>query len=413
MWWQFSGDPVGVPVLAFVTTIHCAILLLRKYRSGDRAALAILPSAAFTISPWFLATPAWLVTGLAAHFAWFFACEKLLPPSSLPSRAPGFLTVRVLATFRETDEIRTFRFKRPRSFTFKAGQFLMVRVEIGGAPLVRCYSITSAPSCRDYVEISVRSQGLVSRHLHATLRPKTTIDLRGPGGTFVYPEGSAPLVLIAGGIGITPLLAMVRHGIEAQPQRSITLLLSARTAADVPFAKQLQAYADRHPKFRLVIALSAGTHDPRFLSGRIDTRVIEAVVRPVRQSVYMLCGPLPMIDSMKDALESIGVPSSNIHFEKFATAVAAANSAAEAWITLKQSGNRLRIGSGQTILDACERGGATVPSMCRVGVCGTCRTRLLHGDVAGDFDGLDESDRAEGYILPCVARPLGDCAIEA
>ncbi|MGZ4779657.1 MAG: FAD-binding oxidoreductase [Thermoanaerobaculia bacterium] len=412
------GEAAPPAVLAFITTIHCAIALLRKYRPRERAPLVFVPSILFVASPWYLSSPAWLAIAFASHIAWFIACEKLLPPArpAQPSRTPaGFVSVPVLGTFVQTPEIHSFRLKRPAGFAFKPGQFLMVRVQVSGKPVVRCYSITSAPSSRGYLEISVRNQGAVSRHLHETLVAGTTIDIRGPSGTFVYPDGNRPIVLVGGGIGVTPLLSMLRHGVDAQPDRSITLLLSVRTAADVPFAKELDQYSARHPNVRVVIALSGGSHDPRYLSGRIDRHALEAVLQSVNECEYMLCGPLAMIDAMKSMLESMGVPSSQIHFEKFETAVAGAAHAAveEPWITLKQSGRKVKTAAGQTILDVCEGAGAPVPSMCRVGVCGTCRLRLVSGDVAGDFDGLDESDRASGYILPCVARPLSDCAVDA
>ena len=409
----FSAEPAAVAVLAFVTTLHCVIAVLRQYRPRERASLAFVPSLLFVVAPWYLPAPLWLAAGVASHVAWFIGCEKLQPPARSGRSNGGFTPVRVIATRNETDEIRTFRFSRPRGFVFRPGQFVMVRVEAGGKPLVRCYSITSSPSEKRFLEISVRRQGLVSRQLHETLVTGDRVEIRGPGGTFTYPDGMRPIVLIAGGIGITPLLCMLRHAIESQPQRPVTLLLSVRTEADIPYRDELRMLASQHPRFRLAIALTAGTSDPRFLSGRIDGRVVEAVVSNFRASVHMLCGPLPMIDAMKASLESLDVPSSHIHFEKFETALRAAAAPAEqAWITLRESDRKVRISAGQTILDACESAGAPVPSMCRVGVCGTCRTRLLAGEVAGDFEGLDESDRASGFILPCVAQALGDCALD-
>jgi ferredoxin-NADP reductase len=293
----------------------------------------------------------------------------------------------------------------------------MVKVQIDGKPLVRCYSIVSTPATAAYIEISVRSQGIVSKYLHDTLRPGSTIEMRGPGGGFVYPEGNRPVVLVAGGIGITPLLCMLRHGLTTEPSRPMVLLLSVKTAANVPFLDELRVLERRHPLFRCAIALSRGSSDPAFYSGRIDKALIETVAGNVSGSVYMLCGPLAMIDGTKELLESMGVPSAQIHFEKFEAAVssatAATGGAAQAKITLKRSGHTVRVAAGQTILDAAEAAGASLPSMCRVGVCGTCRTRLLSGEVEGDFDALDPADQAEGCILPCVARAVSDCAIDA
>ena len=422
---EWLAEPAGTAALAFITTLHCALLLLRNYRSGKSARLAILPSIVFMAAPWVLSSPAWLALGVAAHVAWFAACERFLPapviakaqapaPPPPPARPKGFQPLTVLATLAETNEIRTFRITRPAGFTFTAGQFVMVRVTIDGKPVVRCYSITSAPAATGYLEIGVRSQGLVSRHLHETLRPGMTLEVNGPGGAFVYPPGNRPIVLLAGGIGITPLLGMLRHGLACEPSRPITLILSAKSVEQVPFFDELRVLARRHPQFRLAIALTAGTTDPRFLSGRIDRNAIESIVATPAEWVYMLCGPLPMIEEMRGLLEAIGVPSPQVHFEKFETAVSLASAAAgPVRLTLQKRRHTVDVGEGQTILDATEAAGESLPSMCRVGVCGTCRIRLISGDVDGDFDALDASDREDGFILACVARPRTDCVVEA
>lgn len=423
---EWLTEPSATAVVAFVTTLHCALALLRNHRSSKSAPLAVVPSFAFAVFPWILSSPLWLLIGMAAHLAWFAGCERFLPApvaATPPQRAApikrppkGFRPLQVLATFPETEEIRTFRLQRPEDFSFKPGQFVMVRVQIEGMPVVRCYSITSAPSTTGYLEISVRAQGLVSRHLHLALKPGMTVEVNGPGGAFVYPSGKRPMVLLAGGIGITPLLAMLRHALECEPSRSVTLLLSAKTAAHVPFANELSLFAKRHPQFRLAVTLSAGPRDPRFASGRIDRQLIERVVPHATDAVYMICGPLAMIDEMRRILDALGVPPAQVHFEKFEAAVshaAASATGAHATVTMQPGGRTLRVAEGQTVLEAADAASVSLPSMCRVGVCGTCRVRLLSGDVEGDFDAIDASEQAEGFVLACVARPVTDCVIEA
>lgn len=420
---EWLVQPGETSVLAFLTTLHCALALLIHHRSGRTSRLVVLPSIVFTILPWALPAYAWLAIGLATHLAWLAACERLLPPpAATPQPAPpparakpkGFQPLPVLATFAETAEIRTFRFARPPDFQFRPGQFVMVRVTIEGKPLVRCYSIVSAPSTAGYLEIGVRNQGIVSRHLHEHLRAGMTLEVNGPGGAFVYPAGHRPIVLLAGGIGITPLLGMLRHGLGCEPARPVALLLSAKTIAHVPFLDELRVLERRHPQFRLAIALSGGSADPSFLSGRIDRTAVERVVPEPRACVYMICGPLQMIDQMRHVLESLAVPSEQIHYEKFEAAVSlATSSGAPARLTLQKSKRTVTVAEGESILEAAESAGISLPSMCRVGACATCRTRLISGNVEGDFDAIDASEQAAGWILVCVARPLTDCVIDA
>ena len=118
-----------------------------------------------------------------------------------------------------------------------------------------------------------------------------------------------------------------------------------------------------------------------------------------------------MLNAARDVLS---VPSEQVHFEKFEAAVSlAGSSTSAARLTLRKSNRTVSVAPGQTILEAVEAAGASLPSLCRVGVCATCRTRLVSGEVDGDIDAIDATEQAEGFILACVAQPLTDCAIDA
>lgn len=432
-----------------VTTIQCAIAALVRHKSRRIAGAGgvMLPSVMLVVSPWLLPSAAWQIAAIVAHVGWLVACERLLRsvaerrepgrqravmPSSAAAISPGketkpsgtrdFVSTPVLAILVETSEIRTFRVARPPGFEFSAGQFVMVRVDVDGRPLVRCYSISSSPATRGYLEISVRRQGQVSGFLHATLQPGSLLDIRGPNGTFVYPEGKRPILLIAAGIGITPLLSMLRHALDCEPQRPVTLLLSARTEQQVPFLRELQLLASRHPMLRLAIALSRSPHGDGYYPGRIDRVLIETVAADVRESVCLLCGPLPMIDDMVRTLSDLGVARERIRFEKFEAATATAKALAtdrrgtprgeSLCLKLRKRGRVVTITNGQSILEALESAGEELPSFCRAGVCGTCKTRVFNGEVEGEFDAVDDDERANGFVLACVARPVTDCEID-
>ena len=447
--------PASSAVVAFVTTIHLALALLRQHRSARRIAQApiLLPSLFLTAAPWLLPAPAWLVIGLAVHIAWFVACERMLAPvapalaaapprqaaaapssstrAAQPPAAGGFVPAPVLAVLDETADIRTFRLLWPEGFTFQPGQFLNVRVKVDGKPLVRCYSISSAPENIGYLEISVKRQGVVSNLLHATVRPGSVLTIKGAGGRFVYPAGDdRPLVLVGGGVGITPLISMLRHAVAADPARPVTLLLSSRTAADIPFRDELVAIRNRHPQVQLCLRASRDAAAPGVGAGRLDEECLRRHAPDAANSIFMICGPLPMIDAMKSLLQRLGARAEDVRAEAFEAAVAAsrerdelaqvipiaagARATASYSVTLSVTGRTLPIGRGQSLLDACEAGGVdAIPSSCRAGMCMTCRTRLLEGEVDCSSDSLDADDRAAGYVLPCVAWPKSDCVLEA
>ncbi len=443
LWKVYSAVPASAAVLGLITTLHVALLMLLRHRVEARGfrLFLLIPSLLLIAAPWIFPVPIWLFSGVLFHLLWVRLCERLVRPVRIATPPPakgaetpvsspaprpgrrGFQPLPVLAVVPETEEIRTFRVVRPPGFSFQPGQFLIVRVVIDGSTLTRCYSISSSPAAAGYLEISVRNQGKVSAFLHGTLQPGGVIEVQGPGGSFIHPgPGDQPLALVAAGIGITPLLSVLRHTLECEPERRVALVLSARGEEHVPFLDDLRLLRKRHPQFRLALTLSRGTDKPEFFSGRIDRGLLESVIEDPEHSICFICGPLPMIDGTRELLRTLGVPDSQIHFEKFEAAVASATAiaapareagAGAVKVTLRESGRVLQMHSGESILDAAEAAGEELPSMCRAGVCGTCQIRLLEGEVDGDFDHLDPEDRDAGFILACIARPMTDCVIEA
>jgi ferredoxin-NADP reductase len=335
----------------------------------------------------------------------------------------------VLNVIAETPDIRTFRIARPEGFEFSAGQFIAVRVRAEGKEHVRCYSVSSAPASRGYLEISVKRIGLVSGTLHATLRPGSVLAVKPPAGAFVYPSGEdRPLVLIAGGVGITPLMSMLRHAVETDPTRPVTLFYSVKTESDVAFREELGFLGHRHPQLRVILSITGSAPPPQLVQGRITESLIAQTIPDLADGSCFICGPPPMIDAMTGLLGALGVPRQQIHFEVFNTAVAAAaglphagadaarpttapSSGHEA--TFERSGVTAQLSGTQTLLEAAEACRASIPSLCRAGVCGTCRTRVLSGDVECQSTMLDEQDRSEGYVLACVSRLRSDCTVDA
>ena len=404
--------------------------------------------------PWLFPSPAGLIAGLVVHALWFAVCERLAPPPraaaspTRPARAPstatapsapqpaaprpparpqGFVQTPVLAVFDECPDIRTFRFARPDGFTFTAGQFVTIRVRVDGRDVVRCYSISSALQVQGYLEISMKRQGLVSGTLHSTLRPGSMVSLRAPAGAFTYPAGDdRPLLLLAGGVGITPLLSMLRYAVTAEPSRPVALLYSARSEDALAFRSELRQISQRHPMAHIVMVATDHVKSPDVYPGRIDEKLLRATVPNFADAVAMLCGPQPMIDAMRQLLLSLGMPADLVRSELFEAAIAAAGhrapevpdaapaaAAAAHKMTCARAGKAVKVAPGQTVLEAAEAAGVAIDSLCRAGVCGTCRTRVVEGRVDCESTVLDSRDRDEGFVLACISHPQGDCTVEA
>jgi len=330
----------------------------------------------------------------------------------------------VMAVFDETPDIRTIRLARPEGFEFKAGQFITVRVRVDGRECSRCYSISSEPGVSGYLEISVKRHGLVSNALHGMARAGALLAVRSPNGAFTYPSGDdRPLVLIAGGVGITPLISMLRHAVHTEPARPVTLLYSARTEADFAFKDEIAGLMQRHPQARAYFASSRAT-TPGVYPGRIDAPLIRATVPDIAHSICLVCGPLPMIDLMKTLLPTLGVAAAQIRHEVFEAAVAASaaretvpattdrSSRSRLVVTCARIGKTMPIAAGQTLLEAADAAGIRLESLCRAGICGTCRTQVTAGDVECSSDALNHEERTAGIVLACVATAHSNCTID-
>ena len=414
-------------VLPFVTTIHLALAALGHHRrsAGRRIDVLGLLSLMFAASPWIFSTPAGIAAGLAAHAIWFVVCERLVarerggtPTSSRPRH---FVETPVLAVIDQTADVKTFRLRRPLGFDFVAGQFLTIRIKVNGRDVVRCYSISSSPAARDYLEISVKRQGLVSGALHATVQTASKIAVRPPAGAFCYPSDSRrPMLLLAGGIGITPLLSMIRHAVAHEPARPVTLVYSAKDPGAFAFRDELVDVAARHRQIKIVLA-SRGAAALDVYPGRIDETLLRAVVPDLAGSVALICGPQPMIDGMRELLSRLGLPPSEIRFEIFEAAVAGsggrrvAGDANEPAHQVKYARTQRThaVAAGQTLLEAAEDAGVPMDSLCRAGVCGTCRTKVLDGRVECASMVLDAGEREQGYVLACVSHVRSDCVVDA
>ena len=463
-------------ILAVVTTAHLALAALRHHRSSGARTWGLgIVSLALAGAPWLFPSAVGLALGVGGHLLWFVACEFLAPGGSRAAAGPvrgtapavstpvrtvpvaaadgpppsaatalprGFVQTPVIATVDEARDIRTIRLVRPDGFSFEAGQFVPLRVRVDGREYVRCYSISSSPASVGYLEISVKRLGIVSNALHATARPGAIVSIKAPNGKFKYPAGDdRPIVLLAGGVGITPLMSMVRHAVQAEPSRPVTLFYSAQDERSLAFRDDLAVLGRRHPQLRVIYTLTRqAAPGPAFYPGRIDAPLLQAAVPDITHAVSYVCGPQPMIASMREQLVQLGVPLAQIRYEAFETAVAVSTTASIGLVAVGAAaagartrtpprhvrlgassdyqmrclpaGVRVPVRSGQTLLEAAEACGVNVPSLCRAGVCGTCRVRVTDGEVDCESMTLDAGERRHGYVLACVSQARTHCTVQ-
>jgi len=334
---------------------------------------------------------------------------------SASNRAPRRL--RVLRVVEETPSTRTFVLGaadggRP-ALAYRAGQHLTLLVDVDGVTERRCYSFSSSPLATEAPAITVKrkADGRVSRHLHERVRAGDTLLALEPGGEFTVttePDGARHLVLVAGGVGITPLISIAETVLRAELASRVTLLTGNRSAAEIVFRARLAALAQEFPG-RLVVrhAIDSAPAGWDGLHGPLDgAQVLRALDGAADADAFFVCGPEPMMQDVCGALERSGVPRERIRTERFAYADPRALElpAHPAEITFAGSGRRVTARPGQTILQAALEAGVELPSSCTMGGCGACKVKKRSGTVVmSEPNCLSDAERAAGYLLTCCS----------
>jgi len=332
--------------------------------------------------------------------------------------------LRVDRIVQETPDVRTFRLSSvdgsPLPFFHQAGQHLTLKLKIGGRTIYRNYTIASSPSLREACELTIKrdERGLASRFLHDDLREGQLLEITAAGGSFTFPAApdTQAIALIAGGVGITPLMSILRHLIETNWPGQIHLLNANKTETDIIFRKELDAFAAGHPNLHIIHTLTRGAGETwQGRTGRIDAELLRSIPDLAEIPVY-LCGPAEMIAGTQQLLRTLNVPEKNIHTESFGTPAAATGSLSETvyQVEFARSGIQVAGSSNRPLLEVAEENAIPWDSECRSGICGTCKCRLLSGSVLMPTqEALSEEERAAGVILLCQARPLEDVSIDA
>ncbi len=401
------------------------------------------------------------------------------PPAKLSKPWSGAL--RVADTFYETPNVKTFRLRElgggPIPFTFVPGQFLTFSAEVDGKRIRRSYTIASSPTQRDYVELTVKreDQGAESRYLHDNVAIGDHLEVSGPAGVFTFTGTEADsIVLISGGVGITPMMGITRYLTDRAFPGDIFFLYGASTPQNVIFREELEYLRKRHANLHVAITVDRADETPwTGAVGRISKEFIAHTVPEIARRRVHVCGPPAMMEAVKSALADLGVPKAKTKTESFGAAIgavpaahaaaapapapsapavtsapsdatlapspdvaaappsapialadaatpatplaaAAAAPSAQAEVQFRKSSKTGPLAPDQPVLEAAEAIGVAIDFSCRVGICGICVVPLLNGSVTMEVEeGLRPEDKARGIILACQAKSAGNLVVDA
>ncbi len=363
--------------------------------------------------------------------------------------------LRIAAVGRETADAVEVSLDVPpalaAAFRFAPGQHLPLRATIDGAEQRRTYSICCGPG-----EVGLRiaikrvAGGLFSNWANDILQAGDTLEAMPPAGRFMLPDGAGEarhVLAFAAGVGITPILAMVKHALAREPATHFTLVYGNRRPETILFAGELEDLKDRHlDRFTLLHTLSHSEEGGGpLLEGRITGDKVRALAgrlfEPAAVAHVFLCGPGAMIKDVRAALLGLGMPAGKVHFELFAPAspsprlrgegqqpastlvsVAAphpsplpaeergeGSAGAEVVAILDGIRHRFTVPPGAKVVDAALAAGVRVPYSCKGGMCCTCRARLVEGEARMAINySLEPWEIERGFILTCQAVPTSE-----
>lgn len=323
-----------------------------------------------------------------------------------------------------------------------AGQHIVLRTTLQGEEVRRTYSLVSAPGERLLrIVARVHSEGRLSRHL-AQLRAGDRLDVLPPNGSFTphsAAAGRGTCVAMAAGCGVTPIVSIARSWLEAGPTGRVILFYGNRGMARAMCLEELLALKDRYlDRLALHFVMSREPQEAAIYNGRLDGEHVRELARsffaPAEIAEYFICGPGDMIDSVAHALGALGVSSDRIRAEHFTVSTAAPDEAAVPVSVHAENGNEptaapqpaaganagmtevtvlmdgrrrsftMRM-SCESVLDGAARAGLDLPFSCRAGVCSTCRTKVVRGEVAMDQNyALEDWELEQGYVLACQSK---------
>lgn len=337
----------------------------------------------------------------------------------------------VVRKVKESEEITSFYLKPEDQRAipnFQPGQFLTIKLDIPGQKqsTIRTYSLSDYTEPCEYYRISVKREpmppgsdfmpGIASNFLHDHIHEGAIIPTKPPGGRFVLDvRRSVPAVLVSNGVGVTPMISMVKAATRANPSRAVWFVHGAKNGRFHAFRNEVIAVAQQNSNLSVHFAYSRpGLEDREHYhhKGYVDTELLQSLV-PL-EAEYFLCGSPAFMQSLREGLEAAGIPNSRIFFEAFtkknvsllseipATSLEKTSTAAEVVFAESNQTATWQTGDG-SLLEFAEANHLEPLYSCRQGICGTCTCKLLEGEV--EYLQTPVAAVDDGSVLICISRP--------
>lgn len=327
---------------------------------------------------------------------------------------PGLQQVTVAKIIEENKNTKSFILQGENLAPFKAGQYISLKCNINGNDYARPYTLTST-SQDDFYQITIQKEkkGIVSNYMLEKVKVGDTFMVSEPNGHFTYERlrDAKEVVAIAGGSGITPFYAMAKEIVSGVLDISLTIFYGAKRKEDLIFVEELKSLMFQTDKIKVIYVLSE-ENNPLYEHGYITKELIDKYV-PKNQKSFFICGPLGLYEHINEVLKKYNYPKKYIRFSPNAPRIDMKKiEIYDLTVIYQEQIHIIPCKSNETLLMAIEKAGIKAKSKCRVGVCGFCRSELLHGEVVMSVDERRLADEKYHFIHPCVTYPRSNITLK-
>jgi hypothetical protein len=337
----------------------------------------------------------------------------------------------VIRKVEESEEITSFYLEpedKGEIPSFRPGQFLTIKLSIPGQqrPVIRTYSLSDYPVPCSYYRLSIKREltpeglevppGIASNFMHDFVHEGAVVQAKPPTGNFTLDvQKDIPAVLLSNGVGITPMISMLKAISQLNSNRPVWFIHGARNSRFHAFRQEVHAIAQRHNNINIYYVYSRPHEEDTgnyHSTGHMDISLIQSLIN--QEAEYFLCGSPAFMDSLLTGLREIGIPKNRIFSEMFTkpaksttaalTASLESNSIETAEIIFSQSQKTVNWNSdASNLLEFAEDEGLAPAYSCRQGICGTCQCKLIEGEVS--YEGTPAASIDEGNVLICISKP--------
>lgn len=352
---------------------------------------------------------------------------------------PVFHKLKIKEVRKETPDAVSVHFDVPASLTdeyrYKPGQYVTLKLSVANEELRRAYSLCTSPYTDNTPAIAVKrvEDGKVSNYINDWFESGQEIDVMTPMGNFTTELNefyARHFVLYAGGSGITPMMSILKSILEIEPSSTVTLIYGNRNQESIIFNKEIDELEGHFADRLKVVHCLADTPDGWLgEAGNLTPDVLKALLSKhvegdLNQAQHFICGPGAMMESVKSTLADLNVPSDKVHIEYFTSNIAQDGEdhsaeasvgavddepftgVAQVAVELQGDDFTVEVSEKETILQAGLEAGIDPPFACQMGICTTCRAKMLEGSVQMDeTEGLTQDELDQNYILTCQSHP--------